>query len=184
MTVSWEYQQHWHKSSQFCERSQRSWSSAFFPFLFTQLPESPPVLSLAFIFNIHCLIDAILIAFSFFKCLLIWNMSSPLLMCHCPYQAHSLHLIWSILKACTHSDLYAFKGRFPFFHLTFMTCSIFLSIFDASMRCSFANYKLSIAIKMAFFPKKGIVAQRTWSTASYSTHYYLLPIMRNEETKR
>lgn len=130
-----------------------------------QLPESPPVLSLALFFNIHCLIDAMLIAFSFFKCLFIWNMSSSLLMCRCPYQAHSLHLIWSILKVCTHSDLYAFKRRFPFFLLTFMTCSIFLSIFNASMSCSFANYKLSMAIKMTFFPGRCIVAQRTWSTA-------------------
>lgn len=165
MTVSWEYQQHWHKSSQFCERSQHSLDSSFFHLIFTQLPESPPILSLALFFNTHCLVDAILIAFSLFKCLFIWSVSSPLLMCHCPYQAHSWHLIWSVLKVCTLSDLYAFKRRIPFFLLTFMTCSIFLSIFYASMRCSFANCKLSIAIKMTFFPRRDIAAQITWSTA-------------------
>lgn len=165
MTVSWEYQQQWHKSSKFRERSQHSLSSSFFLSLFTQLPESPPVLSLALFFDIRCLIGAILIAFSFFKCLSIWNMSSPLLMRHGPYQAHSLDLIWSILKVYTLSDLHDFRRRFPVFLLTHMTCSIFLSIFDASMKCSFANYKLRIAIKMTFFLRKGIVAQRTWSRA-------------------
>lgn len=52
-----------------------------------------------------------------------------------------------------------------FFLLTFMTCSIFRSIVELSMGCFFANYKVSIAIKMTFFPRKGIVAQRTWCTA-------------------
>lgn len=35
---------------------------------------------------------------------------------------------------------------------------------NASMRRSFVNHNLSIPIKVTFFPKKGIVAQRTRST--------------------
>lgn len=57
------------------------------------------------------------------------------------------------------------KGDFLSFLLTFMTCSIFQPIFDLSMGCFFANYKVSIAIKMTFFCRKDIVAWRTWCTA-------------------
>lgn len=165
MTVSWEYQQHWHKSSQFCRRSQRSLSSSFSFFFSRSFLSHHQFLAWLHSSNIRCLIDAILIALSFFNCLFIWNMSSPLLMCHCPYQAHSLRLIWSIPEVCTQSDVHAFKRKFQFSLLTFMTSFILLTVFDASMRCSFANYKFSIAMKMTFFPRKGIAAQRTWSTA-------------------
>lgn len=151
----------------------------FLPFLFTHLPESPLVPSLALFFSIHCLIDVILITFDFFKYLFIWNMNSSLLMCHCPYQTHSLHLIWSLLKVCTRSDLYTFKRRFPFLFLTFMSCSVFLSILDASMRCSFANYKFHITIKMMFSPGKECWCPKEMEN-SYSTYYYLLSTQSEE----
>lgn len=103
------------------------------------------------------------------------NMPLPILSTLIAFNLEYSQNLYALHSVC-------FQKEISFFSfLTFMTCSIFQSIFDLSMGCFFANYKVSITIKMTFTPRKGIVAQRTWCTAIL--HFiicYLVSKMRKQ----
>lgn len=94
-------------------------------------------------------------------------------------------LIWSILKVCTHSVSVCFQKKIFFFSFWYLWPVLFFwSIFDLSMGCFFANYKVSTAVRMTFFPRKGIVAWRTWCTAiPHIIFCYLVPKINKQYCK-